>query len=466
MRHSLRAQLTKTIALIVLITIASISFFSNWLIRAEFEKYAQQQQEVRSGDIVANLASQYNAATGGWDAGYVHGVGMSALYEGYVVRLYDGDGVLVWDAENHDMTLCMEIMEEIAARMETTRPNLDGDFISAEYDLAQDGQQVGTVAITYYGPYFLSESDVQFLDSLNLVLMIVGSLSLLSALAAGRYQAKRIARPVAEAAQAAKLVSEGRYDTNLNERPGTTELEELYTAVNHMADSLARQECLRKQMTSDIAHELRTPLTAISSYLEAMMDGVWEATPKRLKSCHEEIGRITGLVADMESLAKAESGNLELKKEPVDLLELAHTAGAPFEVECAKKNMVLEIGGESSVVDADRGRISQVIVNLLSNAVKYTPENGYVRVSVTDTPESGRLTVKDNGTGISAEELPLIFERFYRTDRSRNRKTGGSGIGLTIARSIVDAHGGSIEVESEPDHGSRFTVTLPKYTCN
>lgn len=140
--------------------------------------------------------------------------------------------------------------------------------------------------------------------------------------------------------------------------------------------------------------------------------------------------------------------------------ELLSKSNAP------KKNMVLEIGGESSVVDADRGRISQVIVNLLSNAVKYTSENGYVRVSVTDTPQSGRLTVTDNGTGISAEELPLIFERFYRTDRSRNRKTGGSGIGLTIARSIVDAHGGSIEVESEPDHGSRFTVTLPKYTCN
>ena len=193
-----------------------------------------------------------------------------------------------------------------------------------------------------------------------------------------------------------------------------------------------------------------------------MIEGVWEATPERLKSCYEEIGRISGLVRDLEKLAQVESDNLKLEKAPVDLLELADTAGGNFESQSAAKNIALEVTGEPSVVEADGDRLHQVIANLLSNAVKYTSENGHVSVTVRDTPENGVLTVEDDGIGIPRDELPLIFERFYRTDKSRDRKTGGAGIGLTIAKSIITAHNGKIEAASEAGRGSRFIVTLPK----
>jgi signal transduction histidine kinase len=193
-----------------------------------------------------------------------------------------------------------------------------------------------------------------------------------------------------------------------------------------------------------------------------MIEGVWEPTGQRLQSCSEEISRISGLVAELEKLAQIENENLNLRKTRIDLKGLAQTVVGTFESEAAKKAVSIFVDGGESFVYADKDRIHQVLANLLSNAVKYTPENGHVRVEVKDTPEGGVFTVEDDGVGISEEELPFIFERFYRTDKSRNRKSGGSGIGLTIAKSIVTAHGGKIEATSEVNIGSKFLVFLPK----
>ncbi|MPN19838.1 Sensor kinase CusS [bioreactor metagenome] len=166
-------------------------------------------------------------------------------------------------------------------------------------------------------------------------------------------------------------------------------------------------------------------------------------------------------MADLERLSQAESDNLKLRRVPVDLLELSRAAGSFFEAQRAKKKISLEITGSACVVRADPDRISQVLHNLLSNAVKYTPEHGRIRIMAEPGKHGAVLTVEDSGIGIPPQELPLIFERFYRTDRSRSRNTGGAGIGLAIARSIAAAHGGTLTAESEPDKGSRFILTLP-----
>jgi signal transduction histidine kinase len=239
-------------------------------------------------------------------------------------------------------------------------------------------------------------------------------------------------------------------------------LEELAQAVNHMVISLENQENLRKQLTVDVAHELRTPLTALSSHLEAMIEGIWEPTPIRLTSCYEEIARIAGLVADLEQLAKVESDNLKLIKTPVELLEVLQQVSASFESQSKKKGVHVTVEGEPLLVFADRDRIYQVVVNLLSNAIKYTGEGGHITISIKEGEGQGTIQIEDDGIGIPEEDLELIFERFYRTDKSRNRKTGGAGIGLAIAKSIVVAHGGVIEATSKDGEGSCFTVVLPK----
>jgi signal transduction histidine kinase len=257
-------------------------------------------------------------------------------------------------------------------------------------------------------------------------------------------------------------ISEGNYKIRFEGRSKVRELDELAGAMNHMAASLDSQEILRKRLTTDVAHELRTPLTAVASHLEMMMEGIWEPTPGRLKNSYEEIDRISGLVAELENLAEVEIDNLDLELAPVDLLELARTVSWNFESESAKKNISLSVGGEVSVVIADKYKLHQAIANLISNARKYTQEGGSVQVEVIDTSTSGILTVSDNGIGISEEDLPLIFERFYRTDKSRNRETGGAGIGLTITKSIITAHAGKIEAKSRLQEGTTLKVTLAK----
>lgn len=303
---------------------------------------------------------------------------------------------------------------------------------------------------------------VRFIAALNRILMAVGSISLIGAMIMGVLLAKHIVKPISKAVEITQQISDGDCEARLQEDIRTKELHELAHAVNQMAASLQEQEALRKRLTSDVTHELRTPVANISSYMEMMIDEVMEPTPERLQSCYDELQRLSGLISDLERLRQVENGNLALKKTDVDLLELSRSVMGTFESQLREKNLNGQVSGETSIVSVDRSRMLQVIANLISNAIKYSNNGGAVRVVVEDTKDKGIIHVEDSGIGIPQEDLKRIFERFYRTDKSRNRRTGGAGIGLTIVKTIVQAHRGTISVESEEGRGSRFTVVLPK----
>lgn len=460
MLRSLRSQLSLTILSVLLATVALISVFSNWFINSEFEDYIARQEQERSESIVSDLASQYNKATGGWDANFLHTVGMYSLYDGYILKIYGQDGRMLWDAENHDMSLCSQVMDEIALRMSEAKKH--GEFVTNTYEITLDGTVLGSVSITYYGPFFFTENDYLFIKTLNTVLLAIGLLSAALALLAGSLLARRIARPVTKTAYIASQIARGNYDIRFEGLPKTRELADMVRAIDQLAEALSAQESLRKRLTADVAHELRTPLTAVSAHLEAIIEGIWEATPQRLQSCREEIDRLGFLVADLERLARIEDGSLQLHITRIDLYQIAQAALCNLARKATEKGLTLNLSGAAAYVEADRERIMQVALNLLANAINYTPSCGHIRLEVSETGQSAFLRVKDDGIGIAQDELPFIFERFYRTDTSRTRKTGGTGIGLTIAKSIVEAHGGTISVESEIDAGSTFTVALPK----
>ncbi len=457
---SLRKQLSLSILLTLLITIGLIGLLSNWFMNREFEKYITELGRERRENIVDDLGRQFDGFKRNWKLDYVHAIGMNALYDGYILKLYDAGGNMVWDAENHDMSLCGQIMNEISARMEER--GAEGGFVDNTYEIDQNGKKVGAVSIKYYGPFFMNEADFNFINVMNTVLLVIGILSSACSVVVGCLLARRISRPVTKTAYIAKQISKGNYDIRFE--PGTRirELDDLADAINHLSDALKSQEKLRKQMTADVAHELRTPLTALSSHLEAMIEGLWDATPERLKSCHEEVKRLGTLVEDLGQLAKIEGENLVLNKSRMDLFEIVHTVSDTMKAEISKKNLSLSIEGSPVFAEADKNRFSQVVANLLSNAVKYTPEGGAIGIEVYETDRLGIVKVTDTGIGIPETELPLIFERFYRTDKSRNRKSGGAGIGLAIVKSIVNAHGGTVTVESIKEQGSCFTVSIPK----
>ncbi|MFT4143636.1 MAG: ATP-binding protein [Mobilitalea sp.] len=462
MKQSLKTQLSSTILIIVMLTISIISVLANFFINRQFTEYLAKQQALKAQIITSTISQQYSSFTNQWNENYVHAIGMFALYEGYIIKVYDNENVILWDAQSHDMRLCNQIMDDISNRMKIEYPKLEGDFSSVDYPLENDGEKIGHVSISYFGPFFLNENDFKFLHAMNTILLSVGLVSLLVSVVVGHLLARRISNPILNMVDITKQISDGRYEARLEAGSKTKELNLLEESINHLAASLETLEKLRKQLTEDVAHELRTPITILQSYMEAMADGLWEATPDRLNSCHEEVTRIGKLVGDLESLSKLEGEMLILNKENTNLYELIDKTVQSFETESDNKKMKVAIGGSRPELLADRDRMKQVIVNLFTNAIKYSNEGSSITIELFETKDTAGFYIQDNGIGIAKEELPFIFERFYRADKSRNRLTGGTGIGLTIVKSIVEAHGGKITVESNLNEGSRFCVVLPK----
>ncbi len=463
MKHySLRTIIAARYAVVVLIVIFSISIVSNFLISRQFENYVKEQQNKKAEDMALNLSHQYDDASGGWNLDYVHGLGMYALNEGYILKIYNAENEVLWDAENHDMTLCSQMMENISSQMQEKYPGFQGEFTTHRYDLKQGKQIIGYLDVSYYGPYYLNENDFHFIEALNRILIVVGIGSLLMAVVIGGFFAGSLSKPLAKIVEITEKISDGDYSIRFQEGVNIKELDDLSHAVNHMTESLENQENIRKQLTSDVAHELRTPLANVSSYLEAIIEGVWEPTPERLQNCYDELNRISKLVSDLERLKQMESENLKLNKTRENLCSLVQTVVKNFEIPMENKKIQAVITGNNIFACVDKNRMQQVITNLLSNAVKYSGENGTIHINVEENADMVSIQIQDEGIGIDEKDLSFIFERFYRVDKSRNRRTGGTGIGLTITKAIVQAHGGKIIVESTYGIGSTFTVIIPK----
>jgi signal transduction histidine kinase len=273
--------------------------------------------------------------------------------------------------------------------------------------------------------------------------------------------ARWISEPLERLTAAAQRMEAGDLAVRV-EPTGGAELEELARGFNAMAAALDRNEELRRRMVGDVAHELRAPLTNIRCELESMQDGLTEPTPARLASLHEETMQLADLVDDLQDLALAEAGRLEIDAQPIAVAALARRAAAGMETRALERGVTIGCDGDDDViVRADARRAVQVLTNLLGNAVTHMDAPGPVRITWEPRGEEALIRVIDRGTGIPAADLPRVFERFYRVDVSRSRTTGGAGLGLSIVQQLITAHGGRVWVESEEGSGSTFFFTLP-----
>ena len=289
----------------------------------------------------------------------------------------------------------------------------------------------------------------------------------LAAAAAGigmvAFTTRRALAPVHHLSVAAAGVAEGDLSQRVEASAGS-ELGDLGIAFNHMADALEDAESERRRLVADIAHELRSPLTNIQGYLEAIKDGVLEPDDRTIDTIYSQTKHLGALVEDLRLLALVEAGSLRLELTETDLSILVSEATEAFRPRAADRSITLEMTAAEGMPPArlDPTRIRQVVSNLVENAITHTPDGGRVDVTAEVAGDSNALvTVSDTGAGISPEDLPHVFDRFYRVDPSRNRVTGGAGLGLTIVKRLVEVHGGEVDVTSEPGVGTTFTVQLP-----
>jgi len=310
---------------------------------------------------------------------------------------------------------------------------------------------IGGIGATFR---FLFESWGQFL--------VAGLLAAGIALVVARWLARGMTQPLRDMAAAAHRMETGDYTTRVHTR-SRDEVGQLAAAFNRMSAELQNLEQSRRDLVANVSHELKTPIAAIRAHLENLLDGVEHPDPHTLQVMLTQTERLSRLIEQLLELSRLESGELTLQREDVPLAPLVTQVLSEIDVARSDSGVAVEsaLPEDLPAVDADRERVHQVLFNLLDNAVRFTPSGGAVTVSAQRHNGSVEVRVADTGVGIPPEHLPRLFERFYRADPARSREDGGTGIGLAIARSVVEAHGGHIRAESELGKGSVFTFDLP-----
>jgi signal transduction histidine kinase len=467
--RSLNWKLTLALLLVVAVSVGLTAYLTNLRTASEFSQYVSQGRLAYVEQLQETL-SDYYADTGSWQ-------GVQGLFDdlpqygSYRLVLADNSGVIVGDTDG-------DWLGDTASQIGLTDPAsvvVSGEHVGALYLASSStghGQGKGQMA----GPggaeqQPLTGEEQDFLNRFNTSLIIAAAVGAVVAILLGLVLTRQITRPIKELKKGASRIAAGRLGYRVKVK-SKDEFGELARSFNSMAASLQNGEEARQRLLADIAHELRTPLSVIEGTVDAMLDGVFEADASNLLSIKEETALLTRLVADLRDLSLAESGQLKLDLEPVDLADLVRRLVSQTEVIARQKDITLRLDTAEQLpqVQADGKRIEQVVANLLSNALHHTPAGGSVAVTVAragSVPgcQGGKddllVSVADTGEGIPAEHLPHIFERFYRVDDARSRKRGGAGLGLAIARQMVELHRGRIWVDSDPGKGSRFSFTLP-----
>ncbi len=456
MGRSLRVRVA-----LVTLAVAGAAVAATALLFSRSVEIAYERVEVAADVSGAGLTlAEHYRREGGWgDVDEVLARAGSRAGHRLVLAGPDGRTLAVWPASgtraeigpNHRLTIEVDDGQTVEEAVLVNAPH--------EEILGPDGALAGTL---YLGPPIGERPRSTFDVSVSRSLAAVVAAVLVAVLVATLLITRRVVRPVEALTEAVYRMERG--DLSQRVEAGTRdEVGDLGRAFNRMADALEAAEAARRAMVGDVAHELRTPLTNIRCHIEAMQDGLMPADAATLASLHEEAAHLSRLVDDLRDLALADAGQLSLEREPVDPARAVEAATAAVTPRAASAGIAVETLADRDLplVDADPVRLGQVLRNLLDNAIAHTPRGGRIAVSVVRADGGVEITVRDSGEGIAPEHLSRVFDRFYRTDGSRARATGGAGLGLSIVKHLVEAHGGRVRAESEPGRGSTFAVLLP-----
>ncbi|MBN1991059.1 MAG: HAMP domain-containing protein [Anaerolineae bacterium] len=458
--NKLWIRLTLAFGLVATLAIIIAAVLSQYQLSTQFRRFMNRSQMM---DTNLGLAlAQYHAENGAWEGvetvfNQAHspsmgmGQGRSMRHGAPKFILADPAGQVVYTEPGAHAP-----------------PQLNRQEIAQALPLTWQNQTIGylTVDATTTQMMMLSAPAQAFLDQINRLLLQTSLIAGILAVLMGVMMARGLSAPLGRLATAARRISRGELDQRVSVK-GVDEVTGLAQAFNEMAVNLQEAETLRRNMVADIAHELRTPLSVIQGNLQAILDDVYPLDKAEIAAIYDETLILNRLINDLRDLARAEAGQLSLNLQPTGLPLLITNAADMFAELTREKKITLTVLSPPGLppVLADPDRIRQVLHNLLTNALRHTPEDGAIEINLAETEPRGQLkvTVTDTGPGIPPEDLPHVFDRFWRADRSRSREMGGSGLGLAIARQLVEAQGGQIGVESDGTSGwgSRFWFTLP-----
>lgn len=444
--RSLLFRMIAAFSVVILVALLAVFTFMSWSTAAEFERFRANVDAQRAEDVRYALV-RYYVNSGDWTGIQPYVKHIADMWEWRII-VTDADGVVVADSA-----------EDLLGTLYTDET--PGMIVST----FGGAQSLGTLYVEPQTPPGTERA------LLAVTLERIGQFLLLGLLVATAFAVvlawfltRRILAPVAELRGAVQRLGAG----DLSQRVGVTdesEIGELAAAFNTMAGALQHANQVQRQMIADIAHELRTPLSNIRGYIEAVRDKVIEPDEETVATLDAEALLLSRLVDDLQEISIVEAGQMTLDIQPEDLTELlSHTTDAMRAI-AGTHQIRLELCAPDSLplVSIDYHRISQVLRNLLENAIAHTSEGGHIAIAAVPRGSYVEVSVSDNGAGIDAEDLPYIFDRFYRADRSRTRATGGRGLGLTISKGLVEAHGGTITVTSTRGKESRFSFTVPRF---
>ncbi len=445
--NRLWVRLSIAFVLVAVISALAVTVLATSVASNQFQQYVARRDLLAQTGVLENLATYYET-NGTWAgvesvlaqlAGRGQGRGRPPLL------LADAASNVVYDERN--------------VRVGTALSSSERDNA---LPIEVNGITAGYLLLGAPGRGALAQSDQDYLDQLRSTLIIAAFFAAGLGIIIGLVISRTVSQPLSRLAQAARAFAAHNWDQRVP-IGGAEEVAEVSFAFNDMADAVQQAETLRRNLMTDVAHELRTPLTVLQGNLRAMLDGVYPLERDEIATLYDETRLLNRLVDDLRELALAEAGQLKLNLQPIDLAALIGSTVTNFMPVAEERGSVLEAKiDQAAEVRADPDRVAQVLRNLIANALWHTPPQGHITVETQQIDRGVRVIVADTGEGIASEEVPHVFDRFYRADKSRTHHNGGSGLGLAIAKSLVEAMGGQIGVESELGKGSHFWFILPR----
>ncbi|API88927.1 histidine kinase [Marinilactibacillus sp. 15R] len=454
MNLTLRTRILLYLLVVSLSGVFITSFTIFFGVENQFTDYLKKNREERIETIKKEVLQQYDETGELTNEQLNNMLHQQAMTENLYFKLYDSNGELLIDSTS---------LRSMMGMMNGTQSSIDpNDYQSTSYQLKNNNEVIGNLTV-FYQEQLMGE-DFIFLKSIKRNILIAVVVTVILSILFSLLFSNRLTSGFKNLINAIAELRNHQWRTRIPVKELTDEMRPLGESFNQLAESLAKEETLRKEFTANFAHELRTPLATLRSHIEAFQDGIWEPDSKRLEQCHEELMRLVRLVNELEKLIAAENPQIRLDKTRLETSKLLSFIKEQFNPLFMKKGVYLEVQNteEQHWFNGDRDKIIQILTNIVNNALQYTPKGERVSIYIKEKNDQISFIVKDEGEGISEDDLPFLFERFYRGDKSRDRKTGGVGIGLSIVKALVEAHQGKIKIESQSNVGTTVEVQLPK----